>query len=72
MFKDLAVHFYRPLRGILFYCLFFLLFSGVAGAAEPIPERFLSIDGKISEDGASIELNWGNATGTNVDRVTIQ
>ena len=66
------MHSYRQLRDILFYCLFFLLFMGVAGAAEPIPERFLSIDGKISEDGAAIELNWAKAAGKNVDRVSIQ
>ena len=47
------MHSYRPLRGILFYCLFFFLSPGVAETAEPIPERFLPIDGKICEDGAA-------------------
>jgi hypothetical protein len=66
------VHFYRPLRDILYFLLLIFLISGNAGAAVPIPERFLSIDGKISEDGALIELNWSKATGRNVDRVDIQ
>ena len=70
------MHSYRPLREILFYCLFLFLslflFPGVSGAAEPIPEQFLPLDGKISEDGAAIEINWSKATGTNVDRVNIQ
>jgi hypothetical protein len=52
--------------------LFLLLVTGNAGAAEPIPERFLPLDGKISDDGTRIEINWTKATGSNVDRVSVQ
>ena len=70
------MHCYRPLREFLFFCLFIFLSislsSGIAGAAEPIPERFLSIDGKIAEDGSTIEISWAKAAGSSVDRVSIQ
>ena len=63
---------YRPLRLILVFCCFVFLIDGNAGAAEPIPEQFLAVDGRISEDGARVEINWARATGSNVDRVSIQ
>ena len=68
----LAVRSYRILRDILYPCLFIFLIPGNAGAAEPIPERVLTLDGKIAEAGAPVEISWSRATGTGVDRVSIE
>jgi hypothetical protein len=72
LFEVLAVRSHRQLREILFYCLFVFLFPGVAGAAAPIPEQSLEIDAKIAEDGTTIEISWAKATGSSVDRISIQ
>ena len=70
------MHCYRALREILFFCLFISLSLslslGIAGAVEPIPEGILEIDGKIAEDGTTIEISWAKAAGSGVDRVSIQ
>jgi len=66
------VHSYRRLQGVVIICLSTFLFPGNLGAAESIPERFLAIDGKIAENGASVEISWSRATGSKVGRVSIQ
>jgi hypothetical protein len=63
---------YRQFQETLFCCFLAFLFSGNLGAAEPLPERFLSIDGEIAEDGALVEINWSKASGSKVGRVSIQ
>ena len=63
---------YRQLQETLFCCFFAFLFSGNLEAAEPLPERFLSIDGEIAEDGARVEINWPKASGSKSGRVSIQ
>lgn len=68
----MTVNFYYTLRCILFCFLFLLLPSVVSAAAKSIPELSLPMDGKISEYGTTVELNWKMATATNIDSVIIQ
>ena len=67
-----AVRSYRQLREILFTCFLTFLLTGNLGAAEPLPERFLPLDGEIAEDGTSVEINWPKASGSSVGPVSIQ
>jgi len=57
---------------ILFFCCFTFLFSVNLSAAEPLPERFLRLDGEIAADGSSVEITWPKASGSNAGRVSIQ
>jgi len=66
------VHSYRQLKEILFFCFFPLLFSGNLGAAKTLPEQFLQINGKVVEDGSSVEISWPKVNGTKNGRVNIQ
>ena len=66
------MHSYRPLKTILFFCFFPVLFSGSFVAAKTSPEQFLQIDGKIVEDGSRIDLSWPKVNGTKNGRVNIQ
>ena len=52
--------------------LFTLSLSLISGAAEPLPERSLQIDGKISEDGTRVDLQWAKSKGTKIGRIKIQ
>lgn len=66
------MHFYPQLKEILFFCFFIFLYSVNLEAAEPLPEKFLQIDGKIVEDGEHVRLGWAKLTGTKNGRVSIQ
>jgi len=68
------VNFYRQLKEILFFCAFIFLFSGNLVAAEKaLPEQFLQLDGKITEDGSRVEISWPKAaTGVKTGRISIQ
>ncbi len=56
----------------LFICSFIFFFSGNIGAAETLLEQFLQIDGKVVEDGSSVEISWPKVNGTKNGRVNIQ
>jgi len=66
------VHFYRQLQKFLFPCFFAFLFWGEAGAAGPLPERFLALDANIVEGEVQVEFNWPKASGSNIGQVSIQ
>lgn len=63
---------YLKLKGTLFCCVFSFLSSGNVAVAETIPEQFLQLDGKITEDGSRIEISWPKATGAKTERISIQ
>ena len=63
---------YHRIYIILCTCLLVLAASGKPGAADSLPERSLQIDGKISEDGTRVDLQWTKANGTKVGRIKIQ
>lgn len=64
------MHSTKRFKAVFLFCV--LAFSGNLVAAGPKPERFLPIDGKIADDGANIEISWAKASGSSVDRVSIQ
>jgi hypothetical protein len=63
---------YRQICATLCPGLFALSLSWISGAADPLPERSLKIDGEISEDGTRVELQWARSSGSKIGRVKIQ
>ncbi len=63
---------YRRICAILCLGLFTLSLSWTSGATDPLPERSLQIDGKISEDGTRVDLQWAKSNGTQIGRIKIQ
>ena len=62
------MRFYGHLQKAVCFCCFVFLLSGRTWAAEPLPEKSLQLDGKISTDGSTVELSWPKAAkGGSVD-----
>jgi hypothetical protein len=66
------VHSYQQLKEILFYCFLAFFFSGYLGAAEPLPERFLWLDGELVEEGDLVQINWPEKSASKTGPVSIQ
>lgn len=52
--------------------LLVLAASWISGATDSFPERSLQIDGKISDDGTRVELQWAKSSGKKIGRIKIQ
>ena len=63
---------YRRICATLCLGLVTLSLSWISGAADPLPGRSLQIDGKISDDGTRVELQWAKSNGTKIGRIKIQ
>jgi hypothetical protein len=61
----------RRLWQVLFLGCLVSLLPGNALAADTVLKRSLALDGKITNNGESVEFNWSRASGSKVGRVSI-